>query len=224
MVRQVSWRSALTEAFIAIAVPVVWCGMAFQRGGGDLFSSAGLASLRYYTVLSNIVAGTASLWCLVSGLVRRKKEGPAISRGAFRLRFVGTVMVLTTFLTVALFFLPIFGFSRLYSGSNFWFHLVIPVVSTAGFFLLPGKERISFREALLPILPVLAYGAFYSINNAVNGQGTWPNTNDWYGFLHWGWAIGWCIFAGIAAATWGAGMAVRALWHRICQSNSRQQD
>ena len=230
----------LLECFIAVAVPVVWLNMFFQKGSGSMLSSPGVRSLRYYTVLSNLVAGAASWWCLISYAAGRRKAGRAgrpadrprnrdaggepLSRGSFRLRFVGTVMVSTTFLTVLLFFLPIFGWGRLYAGTNFWFHLVIPLASMAGFFLLPGSRRLSFKETLLPILPVLAYGVFYSVNIMINGKGSWPNTNDWYGFLIWGWAVGWCIFAGIAAATWGAGMTVRALWHRICQSNSRQQD
>lgn len=242
----------LIETFISVAVPIVWLSMFFRKGGSSILSSPGFTSLRYYTVLSNLVAGAGSLWCLISFLRRGRTGGakpgqvggqprmtgrepqeqgqdqkagiPAgllrlvyageVSRAAFRLRFIGTVMVTTTFLTVLLFFLPFFGWGRLYAGPNFWFHLVIPLASGAGFFLLPGGHRISAAETLLPVVPVFLYAAFYVTNILVNGKGAWPRTNDWYGFLTWGWGVGWGIFAGIALATWLAGLVLRAVYHR----------
>lgn len=214
----------ILETVTAAGIFLVWLTLFFRKASGGMLSSRGFSSLRYYTVLSNLAAGAASLCCVISCL--RHRGG--ISRGAFRFRFVGSVMALTTFLTVLMFFLPIYGWGRLYSGTNFWFHLIFPVLSLVGFFLIPGgaepafgstepagPRRISMKETLLPILPVLIYGAFYSINILINGKGTWPKSNDWYGFLHWGWGIGWCIFGGIILATWLAGMLLRAVYHKI---------
>ena len=258
--RTISRVWLILEAVIAAGVLTVWISLFFRRGPGGFLSSPGIKSLRYYTVLSNLAAGAASLCCVLSWLRRSRakracgadakaaergeqqsglpgsacfcKEEADISRAALRFRFVGAVMALTTFMTVALFFLPLYGWSRLYAGENFWFHLVFPLLSMTGFFLIPGAMRtsastmpsgrpasaplhFSMKETLLPILPVLLYGACYSINILVNGKGTWPKSNDWYGFLHWGWGIGWCIFGGIILATWLAGMLMRAAYHKI---------
>ncbi|MBO4289234.1 MAG: hypothetical protein J5865_03935 [Lachnospiraceae bacterium] len=231
----------LLEAGIAAGVYIVWARLCFISSGGGFLTSRGFTNLRYYTVLSNLAAGAASACCLISYFVRNKKarvsgqsesaekagtpvqsendgEAPAdspIARWALRFRFVGAVMALTTFLTVALFFLPLYGFSKLYAGTNFMYHLAFPLLSVIGFFLLPGKDRLSFGETLLPILPVILYAAFYSANILINGKWTLQGSNDWYGFLNWGWGIGWCILAGIALATWLAGLLLRAVYHRI---------
>ena len=200
------------EAGIGIGVYLVWARLCFKTSGGGFLTSRGFTNLRYYTVLSNLAAGAASLCCLISYLRRG-----TVSRGALRFRFVGAVMALTTFLTVALFFLPLYGFSRLYAGTNFFYHLAFPLLSVIGFFLLPGKDRLTFGETFLPILPVIAYAAFYSINILINGMWTLQGSNDWYGFLNWGWGIGWCILAGIALATWAAALLLRAVYHRTRQ-------
>ena len=212
--RRIVWL--ILEVLIAVGVLIVWLSMFSQRRGNGLFSSRGITSLRYYTVLSNLVACAGSACCVVSALRWRRGEKPEkkVSRGVCRFRFVGTVMAATTFLTVLLFFFPIFGWNRLYSGANFWFHLVFPIASAAGFFLMPGS-RLTFRDTLLPILPVMVYAAFYSINILINGRGQWPRTNDWYGFLTWGWGVGWGIFAGIAAATWIAALLLYRMKKRF---------
>ena len=204
----------ILEAAITVGVYAVWIRLFFKHSGGML-TSRGIYNLRYYTVLSNLAAGAASLCCVISVL----KNRGGFSRGALRFRFVGSVMALTTFLTVALFFLPLYGWSRLYAGTNFWFHMVFPLLSVAGFLLIPAVElspgRLTFAETLLPILPVIAYAAFYSINILINGRWDLQGSNDWYGFLHWGWGIGWCILGGIVLATWLAGLLLRAVYHKI---------
>ncbi len=36
------------------------------------------------------------------------------------------------------------------------------------------------------MLPIALYGVFYLGNIAINGIGTFPNKNDWYGFFLFG--------------------------------------
>ena len=54
-------------------------------------------------------------------------------------------------------------------------------------------------------------GAGYLLNNIINGIGEWPDTNDWYSFLTWGYPAGIAIFAVICAVTWLLGLAMRKL-------------
>ena len=48
-------------------------------------------------------------------------------------------------------------------------------------------------------------------NNLINGIGEWPDTNDWYLFLTWGYPVGVLIFIVICAVTWLLGLAMRKL-------------
>ena len=61
------------------------------------------------------------------------------------------------------------------------------------------------------MLSPLIYGAFYLGNNLINGIGEWPDTNDWYFFLAWGYPVGILIFAVTCAVTWLLGLMMRKL-------------
>ena len=56
---------------IAVSVAAAWGMMLFRAGNNGLLSTAGLGSLRYFTVLSNLMAGAASLCCAVTALIGR---------------------------------------------------------------------------------------------------------------------------------------------------------
>ena len=58
---------------------------------------------------------------------------------------------------------------------------------------------------------VLVYGAVYLANIGINGIGEWPETNDWYLFLSWGYPTGILIFAIICLVTWLIGLMMRKL-------------
>jgi hypothetical protein len=63
------------------------------------------------------------------------------------------------------------------------------------------------------MLSPVIYGVFYLGNNIINGIGEWPDTNDWYFFLAWGYPVGILIFAVICGVIWLLGLAMRKL-HR----------
>ena len=185
---------------IAAVVLFMWIRM-FLRGGGVLAGS-GFSSMKYFTVLSNQLEGIACAVWLASS-----RKGKA-SAGVETFKYVACVAVMVTFCVVALFLGPIYGYGFLYQGSNLWFHLIIPLAAMFEALFL-ARQRYTNRDTCLAMLPALCYGTFYLINIAVNGKGEWPGTNDWYGFLNWGWAIGFLIFAGIALTSWLLGLLLR---------------
>ncbi|MBR1457212.1 MAG: hypothetical protein IJ594_08670, partial [Oscillospiraceae bacterium] len=115
-----------------------------------------------------------------------------------------------TFLVIAAFLGPLYGHRHMYSGSNFWYHLVLPLVSMLEFCLLDTRPALTLRDTLWAGLPALLYGAGYTVNLLVNGIGVWPDTNDFYGFVNWGWGVGFCIFGGIVLASWLLALLLRA--------------
>ena len=103
------FRKAL-NVLLAIAVFGAW-GRMVVSGEGTL-ASTGLSSLKYFTVLSNLLEGFACLYWLAG----KGAKGE-------RLKFVATVAVSITFLVVMTFLGPLYGYPFMFEGANLWFHL-----------------------------------------------------------------------------------------------------
>ena len=186
---------------IAAAVFGAWLHMALKAGG--MLSSAGIGSLKYFTVLSNMFEGIA---CLLWLAFCRGKGGN--SHWTERLKYVAAVSVFVTLAGVMLFFGPLYGYRNMLGGANLWFHLLVPVAAILEQILLSGYAA-SKRDSLLAGLPALLYGLVYLVNLLLNGVGEEPFSNDWYGFLLWGWGAGFAIFAAIVLLSLGLGWILR---------------
>ncbi len=180
---------------VAVCVFGAWLLMITQ--GGDGLSSTGLASMRFYTVLSNLLEGIAAIcW-----LVRPNKKSEL-------LKYIAAASVTVTFLTVVCFLGPIIGFSSMYTGANLFFHLIVPVVVLIESVFI-AHVKFTARENGIVVIPTAIYGLVYLLNNLINGTGTGPNSNDWYGFLNWGYPTGLAIFAVVIFISWLAGFIIR---------------
>ncbi len=199
-----SWPSIVAKALLVLLVALGWAQM--LAGAEGSLSSTGLRSLRYFTVLSNLLCGIAALIHLIA-LLRR-----SVAPWVLRLSYVAAVAVGVTLMVVLLFLGPLYGYPEMLKGANLWFHLVIPLLAILDHILLEQGARPSFRDTLLAVLPSFLYGLGYAANLLVNGfGGEWPDTNDWYLFFHWGTAVGIGIYAAILALTWGIALALRGL-------------
>ena len=212
---------------LVIAVAGSWIAM-FLFGKGSLAEN-GFGNLKYFTVLSNLLAGAAAAyWLAVSGReaegrvsksaegrVSKSAEGNVSAKAgarmrAERLKYVAAAAGGLTFTTVMVFLGPLYGYPMMFTGANLFFHMIIPIAAMAEIVFLTDVS-FSRRDNRLTIIPPLIYGAFYLLNNIINGIGEWPDTNDWYSFLAWGYPAGIAIFAVICAVTWLLGFAMRKL-------------
>ena len=178
-----------------------WLKMVFSSTDGVLVST-GLRSLRYFTILSNLLEGFAS----VVFLLNMKKEKPWVNL----LKYVAAVSVGLTFLVVVVFLGPLFGYLFMFIGVNFWLHLIVPVLAMVEF-VIYNREKYTVKDNLIASLPMVIYGIFYLGNIIINGVGQWPDSNDWYGFMSWGLPVGIVIFFVIVAVTYGIGLVLRKL-------------
>ena len=180
---------------------------------GSLLSSSGLENLKYFTVLSNILCG------VVAGIfLLQKGRCPS---WLMTLKLAAAAAVMVTFLVVACFFGPIYGYRALYLGSNLWFHLIIPLLGMIEFCLLDGE--LPFRKTFLAGAPAFVYGCVYLGNILINGKGEWPHTNDWYGFLNWGYGPAMIIFAVIMLTSWGMACLLRGVGKAIQSISSKNK-
>lgn len=132
---------------------------------------------RYFTTLSNIAGALAAIPSIAVA-VRAIREGDyAIPRPLILARFLATSMLTLTMMTVLCFLGPLFGYGTMFTGANFWFHLVNPVLSIAAFIFLETDGPLSVKTAPLGIVPAVLYGLVY-IYEVVFHEG-WP---DFYGF------------------------------------------
>ena len=122
-----------------------------------------------------------------------------------------------TFIIVAAFLAPMYPELNLYQGGNFWFHLIIPLTAMAEFITTRIEEPIPFRYTIISAILSLIYGFGYLVNILINGIGEWPDTNDWYGFLNWGYPIGFVLFAFNVLMNWLMACLIRFLNKKVNQ-------
>lgn len=203
--------SLAVNVLIAVAVLVAWARMMFVVDERGVLTARGLGSLRFFTVLSNLLAAAASIAYAVC-LVRMLSGGlAAVPRGVVRLKYAGTVSVLLTLLTVVLFLGPTAktGFLSMFEGSNLWLHLIVPVLAAADFCLLNPDGPLSLAESLGACLPMALYSVYYLSNILLNGLEKNGRSNDWYGYLRGGIPLGAVIVLITFLGTWGAALLLR---------------
>ncbi len=189
--------------FLVVAVLGSWISVLYFTSGPLVQN--GIGSMKYFTVLSNLFEGIASAAWLVSNV----KNGRA-SDGVERLKYVAAAAVGLTFITVIGFLGPLYGYPSMFVGGNLFMHLITPVVALAEMIFL-ADTAFTRKDNRLVVLPPLIYGICYLANVIINGIGEWPDTNDWYLFLAWGYPVGIGIFAVICIVTWLLGLAIRKL-------------
>jgi len=211
----------VVSAFIAVAEPIAWGTMVFSRGT-EALTAMGLYSLKFFTVLSNLFLGIASLIYVVC-LLRQLRAGCTVPLWAHRLKFMATVAVAVTFMTVMLFLGPLFGFASMFAGANLWFHLVLPVLAIVEFAFLDIERPLAFKDTLLGVVPTLLYGIFYCGNILINGVGQGRTSNDWYGFAMWGVQFMPVVLAVMLLATWLFAVAIRGANAAVCNASEKRR-
>lgn len=207
--------------FLVFAVLGSWIAI-FVSASGTLMQN-GLNSMKYFTVLSNLLEGFASVVWLVSshknGKASAHWNGKASSNGngkassqAELLKYIAAAAVGLTCVVVLTFLGPLYGYPSMFAGGSLLMHLLTPLIAIAEIIFL-SDVTYTRKDNRLVVLSPLIYGVFYLGNNIINGIGEWPDTNDWYLFLTWGYPVGIFIFAVICVVTWLLGLAMRKL-HR----------
>ena len=167
----------MPSAILNILIAILVC-QAVARHARKL----GAVALRYFTVLSNLFCAASCL------LVAAMWLNGAIWPWALTLKFVATVSVMVTLLTVFVFLLPQYGAKFLLTGPDFWLHLACPLLTLATFFLW-DRPALTASAALLGVVPVLLYGVVYMTQVVLRRK--WE---DFYGFNRGGkWPVSFAV-------------------------------
>ena len=165
-----------------MSVASLWPNSSFVLDGN------GIENLKFYTWQSNLFAGLTSLIYLIFGILLKTKKIEKIPFTIYFLKFVALVALMVTFLTVAVIFEPILIINKstdhMYSNSNLFFHLIVPLVYLLSFIFLEDHPKYKFRFSLLSTISVSIYGLYYLINVLahLNEDLTVDREYDWYGY------------------------------------------
>ena len=170
----------------------VWLSMTFRWPPLGLDSAGGLQSLKYFTVLTNLLQCGVSLAYCFGIRVDRWKYAAAAAMGL-------------TFCVVLCFLAPRRGYDAMYSGANFFSHLVVPVLAMADFLIFDRSCTYTLGDSLFTLMPLVGYGLFYGGNLVVNGI----EGNDWYGLAGAGLPFAAGAFAAMLAVNWGIALLLR---------------
>lgn len=177
--------------------------------------ATGIENFKFYTVLTNVFCGIVALIYLSLILLRKNTDKLAV------LKLAAVCGVAITFAVVAFMFGPLYGYPQFYKRGNLFFHLLLPVMAMAEFIVVKRK-RIPFLHTIIAAVPTLLYGIGYMLNILINGiGGPWPDTNDFYAFLSWGWPVGIGIFAGITITAFAVACLFRVISNR-CSCSSKE--
>ncbi len=234
-------RNRLEKIINLIIVIFTVVGLVFMFKFNDESNelvSHGVENFKYFTVLSNVFCGLVAFSQLSFDLltiVRKKRtsgnsqadtyeakndsqDAFAALYGRFRItKLISTTAVALTFATIAFFLWPVYRLPGMYSGSNLYFHLIIPLLAIFDFILLEGEGKIPFKCTFYATVPSILYGIFYITNILINGIGEWPDTNDWYGYLNWGAIGGAVIFVMTVLMTWLMACILRLISNKVCK-------
>ena len=165
--------------------------------------SNGFKQFRYFTVLSNIFCAIAALLMAISQI------GGSVSRFVFLLKYLGTVSVTLTFMTVFLFLAPTQGgFAHWFAGEFFYTHLVGPLLAILSFCLLE-RRPMSLGTAMMGLIPTLLYGAVYIHKVMLAPED--ERWEDFYGFNR----NGMWLISGMAMVV-GASIICLVFW-QVCR-------
>lgn len=130
--------------------------------------------MRFFTAQSNLFCGAV---CLLTGILLLSG---AVPYWLLVLKYAATAAVTVTFLTVMLYLAPFGpGYKFLLSGSDFFLHLVCPVLTILTY-ILWDHTGMPFYMVLVGTLPVLLYGSLY-LYKVVSGKAKRP-WDDFYVF------------------------------------------
>ena len=191
--------------FILELVAIIWMISGMDKG---VLAASSLHALRYFTVDSNILMGIFALIAAIDQLRVIKGKKKEVSVFVLVLKLTGTVGVTLTML-VTIFFLaptmaPTYGILPLFANSNFFMHLLNPILSIVAFLAFERSKRIAFVHTFTGIIPLVIYSIYYTAAALTHLEnGAIAPGYDWYGFFILGMSSAYIVLPIIIAVTYG---------------------
>lgn len=205
--------SMVINGVLVVMSPAAWLMLALGAGDSKGLAERGVHSLKYFTVLSNLLSCLASLAYLVWSLA----VGTPAPTWLLVLKLMTAAAVMLTFLTVIVLLGPVLGWKKMYSSGNLWMHLILPLLAAVDCVLFVPVGTLPFVVTFVSAIPCALYAVWYLSMVVRHGAEKDGVVYDFYGFLRWGWSKVPLVTASMITVSWLLGLALwwgsRALGH-----------
>ena len=168
----------------------------------------GYMTFIFFTTDSNVLTAVASALVMICDVKILHGERTAVAKPFTLLKYAGVVGLVLTFFTVLFLLIPIYGIGMQWGGTGAHMHVAAPALSFVSFVFLEQHTRLSIRDALIAILPVVIYGIVYFLQVVV-----FRNWIDFYAFNSGG--MWYLIMPLIIGVSFGMSLLIRLLRNKI---------
>ena len=203
----------LIFAFTLFATVCLIIGFKFM-GQFEVLSERNFKSFKYFTVDSNIFAGLISLAYVIYKFTPKGKESEKLPPALYILKLAATTGVTLTMMVTVFFLAPTSNgqFLRYFMNSNFFMHLITPLLCIISFIFFEAAEAKKLSVTIPGILPMLLYSFYYTSNILLHlDKGKVNPAYDWYHFLAGGLNTIWFVIPLLYLVTWIFAFALWAL-------------
>lgn len=170
----------------------------------DVLVAKNWECFRYFTIDSNVLMAITSIIVIVHNIKSFNKDCIQMPIYAKICKFVGTVAVTVTFLTVMFFLGPNMGYKEMLIEGNLYLHLICPLLAIISYILFETGNDFSNKYFYLGLAPTVIYGLIYLILVLIT-----KTRPDFYGFNMNGlWYIS---LIAMIAATYGISIGLHKL-------------
>ena len=181
----------INATFVAFACIAMLSGFHFMSDD-TILELASLSAFQFFTFDSNLLLGIVTVVFIVYEVLLLREKIDNIPRLVYLLKYVSTVAVSLTMLTVIILLAPQAqkGYFSLFMNSNLFFHFVCPFIAIIIFGFFEKDNNIIFKDTWYGIIPTGLYAIYYTINVFAHMEnGKVDFVHDWYGFAQGG-AVG----------------------------------
>ena len=172
MINLQHWRSA--AALFACNICMIACYYAVGESiiyyiANDIYLGE---YFRYYTTISNLLTMIASGFVIPYAITGFRTKRFVMPRWLCIMLYSGVVCITLTLVFVLCFiswYDPVFAFT----GSNFYLHIICPIMVLICFYHVEAPYRYTKRDSLIAMIPFVIYSFFYFYNVLISKR--WPD-------------------------------------------------
>lgn len=177
--------NTLIFVFTLFATIAMIIGFKFM-GQFEVLSERNFKSFKFFTVDSNVFAGLVSLAYVIYKFTASGKKSEKLPKVFYILKLAAATGVTLTMMVTVFYLAPTSNgnFLGYFKNSNFFMHLITPLLCIISFIFFEAAEPQKFVMSIPGIIPMMLYSFFYTPNVLLHLEnGKVVKTYDWYNFL-----------------------------------------
>lgn len=228
MISMLKWRSkiALVACIVTFVCAFLAIGASMVRYVHQEWAVSNL--FRFFTTLSNMLTALATTFITPFAVEGIRKKRFVTPKWLSMLHYSGTVCISIVFVFAMCFILP-YDRDFAIGGSNFYLHVICPVMVLISFMLVESRHEYSKKDLLKCLMPFIIYSFIYLFMVVIKGpeNGGWNDLYKLNTFIpaYISFPLMWAFAFGVAMAIYKiSGMINRKRRERMIASWSEDTD